>query len=505
MLYDITSQINAILWSTPLVIFILLVGGIYSLRMKFPQLRLVKDQIKILIGGKSSASGISSFQGFAMVLGGRVGVGAIAGVATAIYYGGPGSIFWMWVAAILGASVTFGESTLGQLFKEKFGGEYAGGPAFYMKKGIRNKQLGIALSMLYAVIAVIAPMITGPTVQAFNIADSMHAAFGIDYVVIGAAIAILFAVVTFGGVKRIGTVASVLVPFMGIAYIVLALVILVLNAPQIPAMFGLIFSSAFGMNAVYGGLIGSAVMWGIKRALYASDAGTGQGAHASSATEVSHPVKQGLAESFSVYVVAIFVCTATALMILSTDCYNVIQETTGAMVTENLPGVGVGSAYVQAAINTLIPGAGPMFVAIAVLLFAFTTLMAYGFMIEANISYLMGDHPFRKAAVLIGRIICTVVIFFSCLITAEVAWNMADIGVALMAWTNLVAMVLLQNLVVKALRDYERQKKLGLDPVFDPDEVGIEGAELWKEIVRENYGDLEAKKQEKQKSQSARP
>ena len=338
----------------------------------------------------------------------------------------------------MGASVTFGESTLGQLFKEKFGGEYAGGPAFYMKKGIRNKQLGIALGMLYAVIAVIAPMITGPTVQAFNIADSMHAAFGIDYVVIGAAIAILFAVVTFGGVKRIGTVASVLVPFMGIAYIVLALVILVLNAPQIPAMFGLIFSSAFGMNAVYGGLIGSAVMWGIKRALYASDAGTGQGAHASSATEVSHPVKQGLAESFSVYVVAIFICTATALMILSTGCYNVIQETTGAMVTENLPGVGVGSAYVQAAINTLIPGAGPMFVAIAVLLFAFTTLMAFGFMIEANISYLMGDHPFRKAAVLIGRIICTVVIFFSCLITAEVAWNMADIGVALMAWTNLV-------------------------------------------------------------------
>lgn len=161
MLYDITSQINAILWSTPLVIFILLVGSIYSLRMRFPQLRLVKDQIKILIGGKSSESGISSFQGFAMVLGGRVGVGAIAGVATAIYYGGPGSIFWMWVAAILGASVTFGESTLGQLFKEKFGGEYAGGPAFYMKKGIRNKRVTIVLSMLYAVIAVIAPMIAG--------------------------------------------------------------------------------------------------------------------------------------------------------------------------------------------------------------------------------------------------------------------------------------------------------------------------------------------------------
>ena len=330
----------------------------------------------------------------------------------------------------------------------------------------------------------------------------MHAAFGIDYIIIGAAIAILFAVVTFGGVKRIGTVASVLVPFMGIAYIVLALVILALNAPQIPAMFGLIFSSAFGRNAVYGGLIGSAVMWGIKRSLYASDAGTGQGAHASSATEVSHPVKQGLAESFSVYVVTIFICTATALMILSTDCYNVIQETTGTMVTEHLPGVGVGSAYVQAAINTLIPGAGPMFVAIAVLLFAFTTLMAFGFMIEANISYLMGDHPFRKTAVLIGRMICTGVIFFSCLITAEVAWNMADIGVALMAWTNLVGMVLLQNLVVKALRDYERQKKLGLDPVFDPDEVGIEGVELWKEIVRDNYGDLEAKKREKQKAQS---
>ena len=210
MLEKITGQISGILWSTPLVVFILAVGLIYSLRMKFPQLRLVKDQVKVLSSGKSSDAGISSFQGFAMVLGGRVGVGAIAGVATAIYYGGPGSIFWMWVAAILGASVTFGESTLGQLYKEKVGGEYSGGPAFYIKKGIKNKSFGKVLSMVYAFLTLMAVMMTGPSVQAFNIADSMNAAFGLRPILVGAVIALLFVLVTMGGAKRIGSVASVL-------------------------------------------------------------------------------------------------------------------------------------------------------------------------------------------------------------------------------------------------------------------------------------------------------
>ncbi|MBQ9664237.1 MAG: alanine:cation symporter family protein [Oscillospiraceae bacterium] len=487
MLEKITGQISGILWSTPLVVFILAVGLIYSLRMKFPQLRLVKDQVKVLSSGKSSDAGISSFQGFAMVLGGRVGVGAIAGVATAIYYGGPGSIFWMWVAAILGASVTFGESTLGQLYKEKVGGEYSGGPAFYIKKGIKNKSFGKVLSMVYAFLTLMAVMMTGPSVQAFNIADSMNAAFGLRPILVGAVIALLFVLVTMGGAKRIGSVASVLVPVMGIAYIVLALIVLALNIKAIPAMFGLIFSSAFGKNAVYGGLIGSAMMWGIKRALYASDAGTGQGSHASSAAEVSHPIKQGLAESFSVYVVTIFICTATALMILSTNSFNVINEKTGVMITENLSGSGVGSAFVQAAINTVLPGAGAKFVAIAVLLFAFTTLMAFGVMIESNINYIVGEFKYRKVLVLIGRIICTAIIFFACISSAEVAWNLADIGVGLMAWSNLIAMVFLQNTVVRLLADYEKQKKLGLDPVFEPKDLGIEQAELWDEIARTAY------------------
>ena len=300
----------------------------------------MKDQIKILIGGKSSESGISSFQGFAMVLGGRVAWAPLPRGHGHLLRR-PGQYFLDVGGRHFRGLGTFGESTLGQLFKEKFGGEYAGRPGLLYEKG-HPKQAGCDCTE-YALCSDCGhcPHDYGPTVQAFNIADSMHAAFGIDYIIIGAAIAILFAVSPSEGSSGSELWPAYWFPYGDRLYCP-GPGDSGPQCPQIPAMFGLIFSSAFGRNAVYGGLIGSAVMWGIKRSLYASDAGTGQGAHASSATEVSHPVKQGLAESFSVYVVTIFICTATALMILSTDCYNVIQETTGTMVTEHLPRRGRG-------------------------------------------------------------------------------------------------------------------------------------------------------------------
>ena len=236
-LTSITSAINGYVWSVPLIILALVVGILYTLSMKVPQLRCIKDMVRYLIGGKTSDEGISSFQGFAMALGGRIGVGNISGVATAICFGGPGAIFWMWIIAFLGAGSAFAEAVLAQLYKEKIGGEYRGGPAYYIAKGTGLKFFGV----LFAISAVIANGITGPTIQAFNVAEAAQNAWGIPPAAVGIAIAVLFALVVFGGVKRIGRVAEILVPFMAGLYILLALIILGINVTKIPEMFGLIF------------------------------------------------------------------------------------------------------------------------------------------------------------------------------------------------------------------------------------------------------------------------
>ncbi|MBZ9687518.1 alanine:cation symporter family protein [Clostridium estertheticum] len=488
----LTGKIASLLWSSGLIYLCLGSGIYFSLRMRFPQLRLIKDMVGQLFGGKSSTKGVSSFQSFAMALGGRVGVGNIAGVATAIFYGGPGAIFWMWIIAFLGAGSAYAESALAQVWKEDIIGDYRGGPAYYIEKGLKNKPFAI----LFAIVTIIGNGFTGPGIQAFNIAESTNTAFGISPYVTGIFVAVLFGFVIFGGIKRIGNFAGAVVPFMAGAYILIALVILVINFKNVPAMFGLIFSSAFNLNATFGAIFGTAVMWGVKRGLYSNEAGMGTGAQAAGAAEVSHPAKQGLVQAFSVYIDTLFVCTATALMILSTGKYNVANPAGGFLV-EHLPGVGVGPAFAQESINTLIPGLGSPFIAIAIFFFAFTTLLAFAYYTDSNVAYLFKNSKNLKTISFVTKIILVVSTFYGTIRTSSMAWNLADIGVGMMAWLNIIAIILLTKPVLATLKDYEQQKKMGLDPVFVPKRCGIKGAEIWDDIVEKNYGEQIAALKEK--------
>lgn len=502
---QLTTDIYNFIWAIPLIILALGTGLYFSLRMKFPQIRLFKDMVRFLLGkdkkkgDKTSKEGMSSFQSFALALGGRVGVGNISGVATAICFGGPGSVFWMWLIAFIGAGTAFAESALAQAYKSKIDGEYKGGPAYYIEKGTGIK----AFALIFAFAAVLANCFTGPTIQSFNFAEAANNAFGLNPWICGGCLAVLFCLVAFGGSKRLGRFSELVVPVMAIAYIVLALVILGINFRRIPEMFGLIFSCAFNMNAFYGAIWGSAVMWGVKRGIYSNEAGYGSGAHAAAAAEVSHPAKQGLAQSFSVYVDTLFVCTATAIMILSTGMYNVTNEKTGESLVEALPGVSAGTGYTQAAIDSVFPGFGSAFIAIAVFFFAFTTLLSFALYTDTNASYIMKNksEKARNIVVNILRVIIALIILFGATRSSTAAWNLADIGIGIMCWINFVALLVLSMQVIRIMKDYERQKKLGLDPVFEPEDCGIKNADLWKEIVKEKYADLLAKKREKEAEQ----
>lgn len=493
-LSQIVGTINGYLWALPLIILALGTGLYFSLRMKFPQIRLFSDMWRFLVGkdkkksDKSSKEGMSSFQSFALALGGRVGVGNIAGVATAIYFGGPGAVFWMWIIAFIGAGTAFAESALAQAYKVKVDGEYKGGPAYYIEKGT-----GIRIfAVIYALAAILANGITGPTIQAFNFADSAQTAFGLNPWISGGIIAVCFAVVAFGGSKRLGTVAGYIVPIMSIVYILLALVILGINFKSIPNMFGLIFRCAFNMDSVYGAIWGSTIMWGVKRGIYSNEAGYGSGAHAAAAAETSHPAKQGLAQSFSVYVDTLFVCTATAIMILSTGAYNVLGADGSTFITENLPGVDYGCQYTISAINSVFPGFGAPFIAVAVFFFAFTTLLSFTLYNDTNAAFVLrnSSEKTRKTATNAIRLIVTLIIFFGATRNLGTAWDIADIGIGIMCWINFTALLVLSPKAIKILKDYERQKKMGVDPVFEPADLGLQNAELWNEIAAEKYGSL---------------
>ncbi len=480
---ELSGQIAGLLWSKAMIYLCLGAGIYFSVLMKFPQLRLVKDMVGQLLGGKSSEKGVSSFQGFAVALAGRVGIGNIAGVAAAIFYGGPGAIFWMWLIAFLGAGSAYAESALAQVWKEDIGGSYRGGPAYYIEKGLKNKPFAI----IFAVATVIANGFTGPGVQSYNIAESAKNAFGISPTITGIFIAILVGFVIFGGIKRIGKFAELVVPFMAGAYILVALIIMFVNIAKVPAMFALIFSSAFNLNAGFGAVFGSAITWGVKRGIYSNEAGQGTGPQAAAAAEVSHPAKQGLVQAFSVYVDTLFVCTATAIMILSTGAYNVANPAGGFLV-EGLPGVGPGPGFAQSAISTLIPGLGSPFIAIALFFFAFTTLLAFAFYAETNAAYLFKNSKNLPIITTIVRVVFIVSTFYGTIRTSDMAWNLADIGVGMMAWLNIIAIILLTKPAIATLKDYEEQKKMGLDPVFIPARCGIDNADIWEDIVDKNYG-----------------
>lgn len=456
-----------------MIYFCLGVGLLFSIITRFLQVRHFKDMIKLMFQGKSSDAGVSSFQALSIALSGRVGTGNIAGTATAIAFGGPGAVFWMWMIAFIGASSAFIESTLAQIYKVKQDGQYRGGPAYYIEKGIGWKWYAV----LFAISSIIAVGLLMPGIQSNSIATGLNNAFGLSPTLTGILLVALIGAIIFGGVKRIATVAQYVVPFMALAYILLALVIMVLNITQLPAVFALIIKSALGFDSAFGGILGMAISWGVKRGIYSNEAGQGTGAHAAAAAEVSHPAKQGLVQAFSVYIDTLLVCSATAFMILFTGMYNTVGAD-GAFIVENLKGVNPGPGYTQAAIETVFPGSGAAFVAIALFFFAFTTIMAYYYIAETNVAYLMRGK--NGTWLMTGlKIMLLIATFYGAVKTADLAWALGDVGLGIMVWLNLIAILILAKPALQTLKDYEEQKQQGLDPVFDPIKLGIKNADYW--------------------------
>ncbi|MCR6662935.1 MAG: alanine:cation symporter family protein [Luteimonas sp.] len=485
--------LNSIIWSNALIALCLGAGLWFSFRTRFMQVRGFVEMTRLTFSGQKSDAGVSSFQALALSMSGRIGIGNIAGVATAIAFGGPGAVFWMWVMGFLGASTSYIECTLGQIYKEKDNeGKYRGGPAYYIEKGLGLKWYAWA----FALATIAAAGFLMPGVQANAIADSatnfcnsttvcpdlsgqwlgMDAVFAFK-LVIGIVVGLMLAAIIFGGLKRIALVAEIVVPFMAIGYILTAVIIMALNIDFLPTMFKIIFESAFGLHAGFGAMLGQAIIWGVKRGIYANEAGQGTGPHAAAAAEVSHPAKQGYVQAWAIYFDTMLVCTSTAFIVLATGMYNV--EFNGSLLQEAVPGVAAGAGFVQAGIDTVLPGWGNGFVAVALFFFAFTTIMAYYYMAETNLTYVNG-HKVRPMATLMLRLGIIAMVVFGAVRTAEMAWTLGDIGVGLMAWLNIVAILLLQKPALIALRDYERQKKLGLDPTFDPDALGIKNADFWR-------------------------
>ncbi|MEY8755178.1 alanine/glycine:cation symporter family protein [Peribacillus frigoritolerans] len=479
---EFITALNGVLWSSPVIYILLGVGLLFSILTRFLQVRHIKEMVLLMFQGKSSEAGVSSFQALSIALSGRVGTGNIAGVATAIAFGGPGAVFWMWAIAFIGAASAFVESTLAQIYKVKQDGQYRGGPAYYIEKGMGVKWFAV----LFAFAALIAMAILMPGVQSNSIAAGVENAFGIKPVFTGLAIVLLLGFIIFGGVKRIANAATLIVPFMALGYILLSVVIVLMNITELPGVISLIFRSAFGLDSAFGGIIGMAIAWGVKRGVYSNEAGQGTGAHPAAAAEVSHPAKQGLVQAFSVYIDTLFVCSATAFMILFTGMYNT-QAENGSYIVNNLGDVTPGPGYTQAAIDSVIPGFGAGFVAIALFFFAFTTIMAYYYIAETNIAYLMRNRN-GKSAMFALKLIILAASFYGSVRTAELAWALGDAGLGIMVWLNVIAILILAKPALITLKDYEKQKKAGIDPVFNPKALGIKNADFWE---REYTGDKE--------------
>lgn len=500
---DFLSIVNGYVWSNALVYLCLAAGVYFSIRSRFVQVRQVPEMVRLMLKGETSPSGVSSFQALTMSLAGRVGTGNIAGVATAIAFGGPGAMFWMWLVAFLGASTSYVECTLGQIYKDrdKLTGEYRGGPAYYFSRAFAHTAAAPAMKVygyVFAAVTILAMGLLLPSVQSNSMASAMNSAWGFSkwWVAVGTVIVLAFVII--GGVKRIATFASIVVPFMAVVYIVLALIIVLVNSSELPGVLSLVFSSAFGVDSAFGAILGAAVMWGVKRGIYSNEAGQGTGPHAAAAAEVSHPAKQGLVQAFAVYIDTLFICSATGFLILSTGAYRVFEgeSATGAVIREGgtflAPDAEVGPAFAQAGFDTLWNGAGSTFIAVSLAFFCITTIIAYYYMAETNLRFLLGRFATVQVPLVRGSLGATATMLLQALIlvsvtmgavsTASDAWVLGDIGVGLMAWLNILGIIVLQQPAYKALWDYEKQKKQGLDPVFDPVKLGIIGATFW-----ENY------------------
>ena len=388
---------------------------------------------------------ISSFEAFMVSLASRVGTGNLAGVATAIAVGGPGAVFWMWVIALLGASSAFVESTLAQLFKVKGKDSFVGGPAYYMRIGLKKPWMGA----LFAVLLIFTFPFSFNSVQSNTICAAFEQAFNFDPLIVGIVLTVFTFMIIFGGIQRIAKVSSLIVPIMAVGYILLALFIVAVNFRQIPQVLELIVSSAFGWNQAFGGMIGAALMNGIKRGLFSNEAGEGSAPNVAATADVSHPVKQGLIQTLGVFTDTLVICTCTAFIIL----FSGVAFTTDAN----------GIQLTQAALTSQIGNAGNIFVAVAIMFFAFSSIIGNYYYGEANVRYLTNN----KTVMVVFRLLVCGMVMFGALASLDLAWSLADLCMALMTACNLVAIVLLSKYAVRLYNDYTAQKKQGIkDPVF---------------------------------------
>ncbi|WP_289090881.1 alanine/glycine:cation symporter family protein [uncultured Bacteroides sp.] len=451
---ELINQANYILWTYILVAMLLGCALWFSFKTRFVQFRMISEMVRLLGDSTAKIDGhekhISSFQAFTISLASRVGTGNLAGVATAITVGGPGAIFWMWVIALLGASSAFVESTLAQLFKVRSKHSYIGGPAYYMEKGLKKRWMGV----IFAILITITFGFAFNSVQSNTICAAFDSAFNIPPIYMGIGITILTIIIIFGGVHWIANVSSILVPIMALGYIILALYIVISNITHLPDIFGLIIKNAFGIEQAIGGGIGAALMQGIKRGLFSNEAGMGSAPNAAATAHVTHPAKQGFIQALGVFTDTLLICTCTAFIILFS----------GKHFNTDLDGIQL----TQAALNSQIGNIGSTYIAIAILFFAYSSILGNYYYGEANIRFITK----RKEVIHIYRILVGGMVFFGSIASLKFVWSLADVTMALMAICNLIAIIMLGKYAFRLLDDYLTQKKNGIkSPVFSKDKM----------------------------------
>ncbi|MGL4108522.1 alanine/glycine:cation symporter family protein [Clostridium sp. LP20] len=461
---NIILSFNDFLWTYILIAMLLTLAVYFTWKTKFVQFRYLKEMFRLLGDGASSKKvkgSVSSFQAFCISTASRVGTGNLAGVAIAISVGGPGAVFWMWLIALIGSASSFIESTLAQIYKTKDkSGSFRGGPAYYMEKALNKRWLGVIFSIL---ITITFGLIFN-SVQSNTIALAFNESFGFDKMTVGIVLTIVTVFIIFGGVQRVAKVSEILVPIMATAYICVALFVIIINIDKIPELISLIFKNAFGIEQAFGGGIGAALMNGIKRGLFSNEAGMGSAPNAAATATVSHPVKQGLIQTLGVFTDTIIICSCTAFIILLS----------GVNLDSGLEGIQL----TQLALSSQVGSWGSHFIAICILLFAFSSVVGNYYYGESNIEFLTT----KKSYLNIYRILVALMVFFGSIANLQVVWNLADVFMGLMAVINLIAIALLGKIAFKALEDYRLQKKAGIkDPVFKASSIPeLKNVEEWQ-------------------------
>ncbi|WP_191090696.1 alanine/glycine:cation symporter family protein [Niallia endozanthoxylica] len=498
---EVIVALDGYMWALPLILLIFGAATYFSIRFKFIQLRSLKHQIQLLFKDNDSDYGIKPIEAFCTVVAYRVGTANIAGVCVAILWGGPGAIIWMVICSILGAAISYAECALGQVYKIKKDGEYRGGSYYYLERGLRMKHLAKFFALL-TIICV--PILTvGP--HANSIALAFHTTTSVPNWITGLVVGLLLLTVVFGGIKRIGKFSTIVVPIMTGIYLLLTFMIITMNIESVPSVVSTMISSAFGENALYGALFGQAIIWGVKRSVNSSGAGMGEAVPSAAAAEVAHPGATGLVNSMSVFI-DVLVCFCTGLIVLMTDTFNVLAKDAvtylhigegSEIMTEMAEKNVAGIPWTQAAANSLIPEFGSIIIAICLLFFAFTTLLSYYYQGETALVYLLdkSSSKVRKSAILVLRLAMPFIFFFFATSTSSASWAIGSIGVGIMVWTNVIVLLIKSPEIIKVQKDYAAQRKAGIEePVFNPQKLGIQNADVWMEInenkIARSSGDI---------------